>query len=179
MATSGGTGSIQTVGSGNVAQNQTFPFDAAALFIADTTSSSWQRIQSARSLLDGAAGSNAVPNMPFQFNGASWDQQRTPKVFTTLSAVAIGSEATIWTPASGKKFRLMGFVLASGTVGGGVTLKDNTAGITIFIVPTLTVSSPVHAVLGNGILSAAANNVLTATGIATETLTGTVWGTEE
>ncbi len=33
--------------------------------------------------------------------------------------------------------------------------------------------------LGNGILSGAANNVLTATGASTETITGVVFGTEE
>lgn len=114
------------------------------------------------------------------FNGQFWDRLRTPKVFTPLSAVVITSETTIWTPAAGKKFRLMGFCLAQGVATGAVTLKDNTAGTTILVIPQNTIGvfmlSPP---MGNGILSAVANNVLTATGASTETLTGFVFGTEE
>lgn len=114
------------------------------------------------------------------FNGLTWDRQRTPLVFVTLNAVAITGETTIWTPAAGKKFRLMGYVLETGTIGGNVLLKDNTAGSTIHIVPfgaaNGVITSPP---MGNGQLSAAANNVLTATGTATQTLSGTIFGTEE
>jgi len=112
-------------------------------------------------------------------NGSSWDRLRTPTVFKSLNALAIGSEATIWTPAAGKKFRLMGYNLMTGTAAGSITLKDNTAGTTILIIPNATNGVPIQDSLGNGILSAAANNVLTATGVATETLTGYVYGTEE
>jgi hypothetical protein len=74
----------------------------------------------------------------------------------------------------------MGFILTQGVATGAVTLKDNTGGSTIFIIPPNTIgvylASPAF---GNGILSAAANNVLTATGASTETLTGVVFGTEE
>lgn len=114
------------------------------------------------------------------FNGATWDRLRAPNVFKNLSAVVITSETTIWTPAAGKKFRLMGFCLTQGVATGAVVLKDNTAGTTILIIPPQTIAvafaSPP---MGNGILSAAANNVLTATGASTETLTGFVFGTEE
>src|SRR5258708_7046612 len=60
------------------------------------------------------------------FNGVSWDRLRTPSVFKQLSAVVVTSETTIWTPTSGKKFRLMGFLLTQGVLTGAVTLKDNT-----------------------------------------------------
>jgi hypothetical protein len=117
---------------------------------------------------------------PALFNGTSWDRARTPNVFITLNAVSIAAETTIWTPAAGKKFRLMGYVLETGTVGGNVLLKDNTGGTTINIVPfgaaNGVISSPP---MGNGQLSAAANNVLTATGAVTQTLSGTIFGTEE
>lgn len=102
-----------------------------------------------------------------------------PTVFKNLNAVTITSETTIWTPAAGKKFRLMGFVLTQGTATGNVTLKDNTAGTTILIIPATTLGQPLSMALGNGILSAAANNVLTATGVSTETISGFVYGTEE
>jgi hypothetical protein len=65
-------------------------------------------------------------------------------------------------------------------VGGNVTLKDNTAGTTISILPfgasASTLTSPT---MGNGLMSAAVNNVLTATGVATQTLSGFIYGTEE
>lgn len=116
----------------------------------------------------------------YVFNGATLDRMRTANVFKTLSAVVITTETTIWTPTSGKKFRLMGFLLAQGVATGAVTLKDNTGGTTIFIIPANTIGVVIPPPnLRNGILSAAANNVLTAIGASTETLTGVVFGTEE
>ena len=104
----------------------------------------------------------------------------SPVIFKNLSAVVITSETTIWTPASGKRFRLMGFLLTQGVATGAVTLKDNTAGTTILIIPQNTIGVALASPpMGSGILSATANNVLTATGVSTETLTGYVFGTEE
>lgn len=114
------------------------------------------------------------------YTGQAIVRARSPGKFVNINGVAISSETTIWTPASGRKFRVMGYVLTSGTVGGNVVLKDNTAGTTILVLPfgaaAGTIVSPV---MGNGILSAAANNVLTATGAATQTLSGYLFGTEE
>lgn len=113
------------------------------------------------------------------YNGASWDRPRSPSKFVNVNAT-ITSETTIWTPAAGKKFRLMGFVLTQGVATGTVTLKDNTAGTTILTIPANTIGVVVASPpMGNGILSGAANNVLTATGASTETITGFVFGTEE
>lgn len=129
----------------------------------------------------GSAGGQGQANQ-YLYNPASglYEQARTPTIVKLLAGVAVGSEATIWTPAAGKKFRLMGFQLAQGTATGAVILKDNTAGTSIYEIPQATVGVPISSPpLGNGILSAAANNVLTATGVATETLTGVVYGTEE
>jgi hypothetical protein len=133
---------------------------------------------------DGLTVTGTVPPatraLRYMFNGSTWDRTRNPNVFKSLSAVVVTTETTIWTPTSGKKFRLMGFCLAQGVATGAVTLKDNTAGTTILVIPQNTVGVAVCSpVLGNGILSAAANNVLTATGASTETLTGFVFGTEE
>lgn len=114
------------------------------------------------------------------WNGQAFSRQRSPSTFININALSIAAEATIWTPAAGRKFRLMGYVLESGTIGGNVLLKDNTGGTTRLIVPFgaangVIVSPP----MGNGILSAAVNNVLTATGTATQTLSGYVFGCEE
>lgn len=112
-------------------------------------------------------------------NGTSWDRLRTPNIWIPLAAVGIAAETTIWIPGAGKKFRLMGYCLESGTVGGNVTLKDNTAGTTKLVIPFGAANGVIVDSFGNGILSAAANNVLTATGTATQTLSGYVYGTEE
>lgn len=103
---------------------------------------------------------------------------RTPNVFKAHDALAIATETTIWTPAAGKKFRLMRYHLIS-SVAGNIVLRDNTAGTIIAVIPSGAGGSGVFVDLGNGILSAAANNVLTATGPATATLSGVVMGTEE
>jgi len=130
---------------------------------------------------DAMPSANIVAEAPVLFNGATMDRTRVPVVFKTLNAVAIGSEATIWTPAGGKKFRVMGGIVSVGVAAGNVLLKDNTAGTTIFIIPKAPLDTPIvlPANIANGILSAAANNVLTATGVATATLSGTIFGTEE
>jgi hypothetical protein len=105
---------------------------------------------------------------------------RNATVYKNLSAVVITAETTIWTPAAGKKFRVMGFCLTQGVATGAVTLKDNTAGTTILIIPQNTLGQAIcMPIAANGIQSATAANVLTATGVSTETLTGFVYGTEE
>jgi hypothetical protein len=128
----------------------------------------------------GLAAVDQAGVIPTIFNGQALSRQRSPGKFINVNAASIAAEATIWTPAAGRRFRLMGYVLESGTIGGNVILKDNIAGTTILIVPFgaangVIVSPP----MGNGILSAAAGNVLTATGTATQTLSGYIFGAEE
>lgn len=179
MSTSGGTpGPVATVAS-TIPSTVVSQVVIAEEYIYDGPSNQLIYQISARTTPTGDSGQRMGIAAVALYNGATFDAQRTPKVFTTLSAVAVGSEATIWTPTSGKKFRLMGFVLDQGTATGAITFRDNTAGTTIFILGANTVGIPITVNLGNGILSAAANNVLTAQGVATETLTGTLFGTEE
>ena len=103
-----------------------------------------------------------------------------PTTFKSLAAVVITSETTIWTPAAGKKFRLMGFVITQGVVTGDITLKDDTAGTTILVIPATPEGQPLAVSLGRvGLLSSTADHVLTATGVSTETISGFVYGTEE
>ncbi len=158
---------------------------AAIDLASGLTSDNAQALKAAVDNADGQAVSAllnqaAVVAKNMVFNGASWDRLRTPNVFKLLSAVVITSETTIWTPAAGKKFRLMGFLLTQGILTGSVALRDNTGGTIIFRIPPNTIAVVIPDVLfGNGILSAAANNVLTATGASGETLDGTIFGTEE
>ena len=111
---------------------------------------------------------------------AAMTQPRTPTTFVPLSAVDISSEATVWTPAGGKKFRLLGYVITQGTLTGDVILRDDTAGTTILVIPAQTVGiAQVSPPLGDGILSATADHVLTAEGESTETISGYLFGVEE
>jgi len=138
------------------------------------------RVLAGANLSDANAGVNFGGVHPMLYVGATtFDRERTPNVFKPLSAVTINTETTIWTPAAGKKFRLMGFFLV-GSAAGNITLKDNTGGTTKLVIPTPAGGAGIPAPpMGNGILSAAANNVLTATGSVNMTLSGFVYGTEE
>lgn len=118
-----------------------------------------------------------------QFNGQTLSRTRSPGKFISLNGVSVAAEQTIWTPAAGRKFRLMGYCLTALGAAGNVVLKDNTAGASLpMVLPfgaigaNLTVVPPA---LGNGILSATAGNLLTATGAASQTLSGFLVGTEE
>lgn len=95
------------------------------------------------------------------------------------ASITAASPATIWTPTTGKKFRLRGLSLSM-SVAGQIIVKDAT---------TEVARSPQLAAngvwtlgagdLGDGILSAAANNVLAIDVSATASVGGMVWGTEE
>lgn len=104
-----------------------------------------------------------------------WDRLRTPTTFKTATATASGDTA-LWTPTASKKFRLMRYSIQAtpdvATAAGGVvdaTLRDSTTDLnTAFSfyapaasAPTTTPDAGTGWVdLGNGKLSAAANNVL-------------------
>jgi hypothetical protein len=146
-----------------------------------------------------ALGSTALTNDPG--SNSSSQALRTPAIFhnASVSATASGNTA-VWTPTSGKKFRLMRFqITAQGLSATAATLltisfQDGSTGIGIgtydVLLPAVanlvagitTVSAWID--LGNGYLSTAANNVLNANISATVTgATGTfrvnVCGTEE
>jgi len=133
----------------------------------------------------------------YLFNGTSWDRARTPTTFRTVAATAAGDTA-LWTPAAGKRFRLMGYVIsltANVTLAVAdiltVSLVDGatpTAFVHDFYVPA-TVSVPFGAsvvgpagAIGNGYLSQAVGNTLSvrlSAGLATGRVRVIAWGTEE
>lgn len=127
----------------------------------------------------GSVGSAPLMVTPLAFNGASWDKPRTSSVFKDLAGVAITTIASVWTPASGKKVRLMG---GSFSVSGAcsVLFEDGGAGTTIIRTPLLEANKPYTLDLLNGVLSGAADRVLKATAsTGTVTITGHLYGTEE
>lgn len=108
------------------------------------------------------------------YNGASWDRLRTPTVFKTATATAFGDTA-LWTPTSGKKFRLMRYIIhvtGGAALAAGadldIVLRDATTALNLghsLYVPTAAGTtlggfSTGWINLGNGPLSAANNNVL-------------------
>jgi len=125
-----------------------------------------------------------VPTTAFNYvyNGASMDRLRTATTFKPVSvSITAGTPQTVWTPASGKKFRLLGWAL-SGSAGGTVIFYDNTGSATMIArAPKAATNglnnSPPN--MGNGYISLAANNVLQIDSDATSTFTGFVFGMEE
>lgn len=125
----------------------------------------------------------ALPITPAVSNGVDNQQGaheplRTPSAFKTAS-VTTAAATTLWTPVAGKRFRIMGFVIqltnnaaAALAAVNTLTLLDggSATGFAFdFYVPaaagTLAGDSAIVAVMlpGNGYLSSAINNVLTAT----------------
>lgn len=158
--------------------------DNVLAILAAFNGATFDRLRSAADNADALAvsalGLLRVLSAQVVFNGATFDRRRTPFVFKPLSAVAIATETAIWTPTAGKKFRLMGGIFSVGVAAANVLLKDNTAGTTIFVIPKSALDTPIAIPpLGNGILSGAVDRPLTATGVATSTLSGVVFGTEE
>lgn len=117
----------------------------------------------------------------YAFTGAAWDRARSANVFKPIAAVAVvaGTPVTVWTPAAGKKFRLMGFMLSL-SVAGSVLLLDNAGGAEIVRTPLMAAGAGLASPpLGNGALSAVANNVLKVDVTANGNVSGFVFGTEE
>lgn len=150
------------------------------LYVANSTSAATFGATNADDVAVSSVGSNLVTvNRQTAFNGNGFDRVRVANVFKVVSLSAGTTETTIWTPTSGKKFRLMGFILTSDT-SSLLTFKDNTAGTTIFVTrgaANTPITTPGN--MGNGVLSAAANNVLTVTRGTSSTLEGVVFGVEE
>lgn len=120
------------------------------------------------------SASTGVVVFPAGYNGSQWDRLRVPTVFKTATATASGDTA-LWTPAAGKKFRLMRYRIEvtndAATSGGAdidVVLRDATtataAAMSLYVPAVsgtaLGAASTGWVDLGNGILSAANNNVL-------------------
>lgn len=133
------------------------------------------------------------------WNGATYDRVRVANVFKSadITVATALNPVVVWTPAAGKKFRLMGFIIqlsGNATAAAAATyvasLFDAAAALPFKLVADVP-ASIVGAVvgentgqvqLGNGYLSVAINNVLNFTPTVALTngqCTVTVWGTEE
>lgn len=116
-------------------------------------------------------------------NLQGWSKQRQPTVFKNIKAVSItaGTPVSVWTPGSGNKFRLLGFMLSL-SVAGSILFEDATGSANEFLrTPLLAagigLASPNMG--GFGYLSTAANNGLFLDVTASGSVSGFVFGTEE
>jgi len=137
------------------------------------------------SVLPGNVGYSQLSQIP------SWLRQRTPSTFknftglqTNNGGTGVGSGSIIWTPASGKKFVVMGICVSNVTNQAELRLYDSPVSNNKLLasIPTLVNKSNCFDFYALGYLfSSAANNSLY---LAQESglnsvAGGTVWGTEE
>ena len=118
-----------------------------------------------------------VASLPTGYVGdGKWDRLRTTKIFKQVDASSSGDN-TVWDPAAGKKFRLLGFILQCGGTATNVYFKD---GATQFS-PTfiLAANQFIQVNLGNGYLSSTADNNLVANLSAANPVAVWAYGTEE
>lgn len=124
------------------------------------------------------AGFGCLAGVVKQATGQAPRPARAADRFLTLSLASSAAEQTIWTPDSGKKWRLLGLHLMLGTAC-TLTFRDGTGG-TVALVLANGVTVPLVVDLGDfGIISAVANNVLTVQASVASTIVGTVYGVEE
>jgi hypothetical protein len=126
------------------------------------------------------------------FNEATghYEDIRTPVVYKPLGGVAAAGNTAIWTPAAGKRFRLLGFIVsvASGaTSAAGTLVSLYDAAVGVFAVISVGTTIPggqtvVVSLAPNGYLSSTIGNALNlnlSSALTAGVVTATAWGTEE
>ena len=124
-----------------------------------------------------------VPAMASQYSGTNLASfPRLPFVTKELKAVAItaGTPVSVWTPAAGKKFHVLCYVI-SATVAAAILFEDTTgSGNEFWRTPTLLAATPfAPPLLTRGYLSNAANNALFLDATVTTNVSGILIGLEE
>jgi len=106
----------------------------------------------------------------------------TPDIFKSIDANAIvaGTEEIVWTPASGKTVRLLGWRLSS-SVAAAIQFQDSAASGTIIAQTPVLAAAGIDEKesLGRGILLASPGNTLKIDVSANSTISGIVFGVEE
>lgn len=122
-----------------------------------------------------------VGSYGLNFTGTNWERVRGTKLYKyqEFNTLLNAGTFTVWTPTSGKKFRLMGISISS-SAASRLLVKDGASGSIIVYYQTSAADTKVYD-FGQGFLSNAANNVLeilNSSG-ATVDVRATAWGTEE
>ncbi|MBA2559474.1 MAG: hypothetical protein H0V07_06225 [Propionibacteriales bacterium] len=131
-----------------------------------------------REIVDPATGYTIKPNSDGSISAGGYAGTLVFKTVAAVAAVA-GTGATIWTPAAGKKVRLLGWSLSS-SANASLIFGDNTVGAVILRTELLAAAGVSQSPpgLGTGFLSAAADNVLKLDVTANSTVSGFVFGIE-
>jgi hypothetical protein len=141
------------------------------------------RMGSAQGMSDPATGARLLPVADCVTpDGANYTRIRTANVFKDITATAItaGTPLSIWTPAGGKKFRLMGWSI-SADAACSLIFKYGGTPTTMFRTEKLAANGISQSApnLGNGSMPGAANDVLKLDVTANATVSGYVFGCEE
>ena len=96
------------------------------------------------------------------------------------NAIVVGTAETVWTPASGKTVRLIGWMLSS-SAAAALEFQDSGASGTVIAQTPLLAAAGVDRVesLGKGVLLADPDNTLKLDVTANTTVSGMVFGREE
>ena len=142
-------------------------------------------------LMDPTANPVRIGGAPSLLNMTSleYEAQRTPNKFGGSATITTIGDTALWTPAAGKRFRLLGIVIvlssiATTAAGSTLSIKDGaTAIMAIDRAETTNNGHVIHLIFsGNGYLSSAAGAVLNANLTAALTAGNysiSFWGTEE
>lgn len=104
----------------------------AAVGLMGFDGTSYGRIRTVGGVGDGATLGLAAQG-GYGWNGAGWDKLRANNIhkYQEYLSLTNGQHLEIWTPASGKKFRLMNVLFSSNyATGARVTLRDSVGGTT-------------------------------------------------
>lgn len=194
----GNTGAFIELNSDAISSAQFAPVDASFCYGYNPLTTSWDRLYEGPSNSDTTVvaynqGQLQTLAQLMRWNGTSFQRARGENIFHNTLIVGIGGTTAVWTPAAGKKFRLMGYavsVAATLAAAAPVLIKfQDGAGAIILqlqvsVQTALGQDSQPSQRLGDGILSALANNALNiVTNNAAAFVTGgiavNVWGTEE
>jgi len=138
-----------------------------------------------------AGASFTIPRMLYNPPLGTTELQRTASIIKRSGLISAAGNTALWTPATGKRFRWMGFSVvvdpATTTAGGSlVTILDGSTTIDdVIALPIAASNIPFRAfgfLSGNGYLSTGIGNVMNLNLSSAATAGGVyvnVWGTEE
>lgn len=144
--------------------------------------SSYNRQYSAGAIGDAHGGASIATQAGYGYAGSTgFDRMRVGKIYKYIEFLnlADNTATTVWTPAAGRKFRLMA-VQISASAASILHLRDGAGGTIFHTQRTAGIDSKAFD-FGNGYISSTANNVLEILNKSAATINVwvTAWGTEE
>jgi hypothetical protein len=179
-----GSNSTLEISNSNVEQTPGSAIPAKAVVIAGKDSGDFTQTpfvgNSGDSDAWGATNGMLTTTFSMLYNGDTWDRQRISSRTGGVSAnVANNTTVDVWTPATGKKFRIMAYLI-SVSVAGKWEMWDGATGIFQTILLEANKITPIE-YFGNGHISSTANNALVFKNLtgSTSDIHITTFGTEE